>query len=67
MSQDGVYGWEWYKDYTQPVDLPGYFRAPPVHNSPIRLSEVTREYDWSQNGYQNIGQWIDMAAQDAGH
>jgi hypothetical protein len=58
--------WEGYRDYISAVSLPAYVRIPPTVGFPIRLSEVTREYDWRLNGHQNIGSWIDMAAADAG-
>lgn len=67
VNQNGVWSWQWYGDYTLALTLPKYVTRPPAQGSPVRLSELTREYDWSQNGYKNIGQWIDMAAQDAGH
>jgi hypothetical protein len=65
VAKNGEYAWEWYQDYTKPVDVPSYMKAP-AQGSPVRLSEVTREYDWSQNGHQNVGGWIDLAAADAG-
>jgi hypothetical protein len=67
FNQNGSWSWRWYQDYTQPIDLPAYCSTPPKNGQPVRLSEMTREYDWSQNGFKNIGGWIDMAAADAGH
>jgi hypothetical protein len=66
VYRDQQWVWDWYKDYISAVPLPAYVRNPPTPGFPIRLAEVTREYDWSQNGHQNIGGWIDMAAVDAG-
>jgi hypothetical protein len=59
------WAWRWYEDYTSPVDVPQYMTAP-ILNQPVRLSEVTVSYDWSQNGHQNVGGWIDLAAREAG-
>ena len=66
LNQNGAWSWRWYQDYTQPIDVPQYFHSPPKKGAPVRLSEMTREYDWSQGGFKNIGSWIDMAASDAG-
>jgi hypothetical protein len=66
-SVDGSYQWVWYKDYTLPVSVPKFMK-PPAKNVPVRLSEVTIEYDWAQqNGHANIGWWSDLAAQEAGY
>lgn len=63
---DGLnWSWQWYKDYKHPVKVPKYM-TPPTFNNPVRLSTVTAQYDWSQNGHQNISQWLDLAAQEAG-
>jgi hypothetical protein len=62
---DGAWTWRWYARQTDPVPLPKYMK-PPTLGQPVPLSEVTSEYDWSQNGAKNIGSWIDMAAQEAG-
>lgn len=66
VLRQGTWVWDWYKDYITAVPLPAYVRHPPVQGRPIRLSDVTLEYDWSQNGHQNIGNWIDLAATEAG-
>lgn len=65
VNLGGKWDWAWYSRHADPVAIPKYM-SPPIQNQPTRLSEVTREYDWSQHGAQNIGAWIDMAAQDAG-
>lgn len=57
--------WERYQDYSLPVPVPKYMPAP-NSSSVLKLSDFTTEYDWSQNGHQNIGGWIDMAAAEAG-
>ncbi len=62
---NGSWVWHWYTDYISAVPIPRYMRAPELNN-PLRLSDFTREYDWSQGGHNNIGSWLDMAAQDAG-
>ncbi|KAF5887221.1 TIR domain-containing protein [Rhizobium sp. PEPV16] len=62
---NGAWVWEWYQDYTTAVSVPRYMK-PPTPNHPVRLAEVTREYDWSQNGHRNIGGWLDLAATEAG-
>ncbi len=67
VHRNGAWRWEAYSDYISAVPLPKYIGRPPVPGYPVRLAEVTREYDWSMNGHQNIGGWIDMAAQHAGH
>jgi hypothetical protein len=58
--------WVRYKDYTNPISLPPYLHdMPPGFVRP--LSSGTGEYDFmGQNGHQNIGGWIDMAAQEVG-
>ena len=66
FNHNGTWSWRWYPDYTQPVNLTQYFHSAPNRGAPVRLSEMTREYDWSQNGFKNIGSWIDMAASAAG-
>ncbi|ACK86188.1 TIR domain-containing protein [Methylorubrum extorquens] len=58
--------WQWYADYTRAVDLPAYLEAP-NGNKVMPLSRGTQEYDWvAQNGYRNVGGWIDLAATEAG-
>jgi MTH538 TIR-like domain (DUF1863) len=58
--------WQWYADYTLPVPLPRYLRPPNV-NEVIPLSAGAGEYDYVTGyGHQNIGAWIDQAAQAVG-
>lgn len=64
--RNGSWVWDWYQDYTQAVDFPLYFKDPLPVGKVAPLSDFTREYDWLQNGYQNIGGWIDVAAIEAG-
>lgn len=64
--RNGTWVWDWYKDYVSPVDFPAYFKDPLPVGSVAPLGDFTREYDWIQNGYQNIGGWIDLAAIEAG-
>ncbi len=61
-----VQGWVRYKDYTSPVKLPPYLQDPqPGYVS--FLSGGTAEYDYAaQDGHNNIGAWIDAAAQRVG-
>lgn len=57
--------WQWY-DYTRAVDLPRYLEAPGA-GKVMSLDHGTPAYDWvGQNGYRNVGEWIDLAAADAG-
>jgi MTH538 TIR-like domain (DUF1863) len=58
--------WRPYGDFTDPVPLPKYIPAIPVaHVMP--LSIYTREYDAAtDDGFGNIGVWIDAAATQAG-
>jgi hypothetical protein len=62
------YKFEWvpYGDYTISVPLPQWLADPqPGYVTP--LSHNTIVYDYiADNGYQNIGRWIDNAAQRAG-
>lgn len=58
--------WKWYVDYTRAVDLPAYLEAP-KSDEVMPLSRGTQEYDWTaQNGYKNVGGWIDLAATEVG-
>lgn len=58
--------WQWYADYTLAVELPAYLEAPAAGNV-MSLDRGTLAYDWvGQNGYRNVGGWIDLAAADAG-
>ena len=66
QSGSSEYKWIWYTKYTHPVSVPRYMPKP-VANEPIRLSDCINEYDWILgNGSQNIGAWIDQAAQNVG-
>jgi hypothetical protein len=62
------YKFEWhrYGDYTNSVPLPAWLADPqPGYVTP--LSHNTIVYDYiADNGHQNIGRWIDNAAQRAG-
>jgi hypothetical protein len=67
---NGVAGWkfEWhrYSDYTNSVSLPPWL-ADPQPGFVTPLSHTTIVYDYiADNGHQNIGNWIDKAAQRAG-
>lgn len=60
--------WQWltYQDYTLPVPLPRYITAPSV-GIVMPLSTGAREYDFvTGNGQENIGVWLDVAAQASG-
>jgi hypothetical protein len=58
--------WQFYPDHTYQVSLPKYLREPTVGNV-ISLSSGTIEYDFAlQDGYKNIGGWLDFAAKGAG-
>lgn len=61
-------GFEWrpYKDFTDPVPLPKYIPAISF-GFVMPLSICTREYDMTaDDGFKNIGSWIDVAAALAG-
>jgi hypothetical protein len=62
-------GWEWrqYEDYNGAVPLPQYIpRVEPGYVMP--LSAYTAEYDMTvDDGFKNIGAWIDAAAAKAGY
>jgi MTH538 TIR-like domain (DUF1863) len=64
----GGYQWVWdrYSDYTLSVTLPPWLTDPaPGYVTP--LSWCAPVYDYiTDNGHQNIGSWIDGAAQRAG-
>jgi hypothetical protein len=65
---NGQLGWEWrqYEDYTDPVPLPGYMSAMGV-GQVVPLSWATGAHDYvAGQGDQNIGTWIDQAADAAG-
>jgi MTH538 TIR-like domain (DUF1863) len=58
--------WLWYKDYTTAVKRPEYLQHFPA-SSIAPLSAGTREYDYTaQNGYRNLGGWIEDAAMAVG-
>lgn len=60
--------WRWYRysDYTSPVSLPTWL-ADPQPDCVMPLSNGTNVYDYiADNGHQNIGGWVDKAAQAAG-
>lgn len=59
---------EWfpYADYTYPVDLPMYLPEPAV-DYVTPLSRGTAWYDYAaQQGFKNIGGWVDLAAARVG-
>lgn len=62
------YVWEWhrYADYTQSVSLPAYLRAPlPGYVTPLSSGTQLRCFV-QENGATYIGAWIDTAAQLVG-
>ena len=62
----GTWQWQWYADYTMPVKVPAYMPEP-EQGKPLSLASFTYEYDFArQSGHQNIGGWLDLAAQEAG-
>lgn len=66
VKQGDAWSWRWYPEHTTAIPLPKYARTP-EQGHPIRLSEITTEYDFArQNGHKNIGGWIDLAAVEAG-
>jgi antiphage defense system Thoeris ThsB-like protein len=62
-------GWEWrpYEDYTDPVPLPRYI--PRIDFGYVMpLSVYAGEYDMkADDGFKNIGAWIDAAAAKVGY
>ena len=59
-------GWGWYSDYTSPVNLPKYLK-PGKPGVVQMLSGGTQTFDYVYgSGHQNIGVWIDAAAQRMG-
>lgn len=67
-SLTGQTEWQWlpYEDFTTPVPLPRYMKAPDV-GFVQPLNEVVDEYDFVADvGHKNIGAWIDRAAAPAG-
>jgi hypothetical protein len=68
VSGPSGYRWEWqrYQDYTDPVKLPPWLVDPaPGYVTPLANNADVHDYI-SQGGHQNIGAWIDRAAQRAG-
>jgi hypothetical protein len=67
---DGIGGYRWvwmrYGDYTDPVDLPPWL-ADPAAEYVTPLSRNAPLYDYiADGGHENIGSWMDLAAQAAG-
>lgn len=64
-EQDGK--WVKYADYSIAVTASSLWFAPPKDNNVVPLSTHCMRYDFAnQNGRQNIGGWIETAAQLAG-
>lgn len=64
----GGHEWQWhrYSDYTLAVPLPRWLEDP-ADGYVTPLSRCTSTYDYiADKGHQNIGSWIDAAAQAAG-
>lgn len=64
----GGYRWVWYRygDYTSSVMRPAWL-SDPAAGYVTPLSQNALVYDYiADNGHQNIGSWIDRAAQGAG-
>jgi hypothetical protein len=61
------FAWLRYEDYTDPVKLPPWIADPmPDYVTPLSLHAAVYDYI-ADSGHQNIGSWIDRAAQSAGH
>jgi hypothetical protein len=57
-----------YTDHTLEIKLPNWLADPPHHNWVMPLSHNATVNDYmADNGHQNIGGWIDRAAQAAGY
>ena len=67
-QQTGQYSWEWqvFGLHRAPVNLPKYLAKPAV-NQAVALSAGVRVYDYVFDlGKDNLGRWIDAAAQQVG-
>ncbi len=62
VSENQDYTWKWYQKHKLSVNVPAYMPKPTLNN-PVRLSDYTQTYDWTQGGHNRIGAWIDAAAQ----
>jgi hypothetical protein len=73
-AEGGIYfaewvgsGWRRYEDYTKPIASGDLWFAPPNDNHVIQLSAHSAHYDYIlNNGYSNLGTWIETAAKAAG-
>lgn len=66
LFEKSASGWVRYQDFTFPVKLPPYLADPAV-GYVTSLERGTALYDFAnQTGHQNIGKWIDKAAQQVG-
>jgi MTH538 TIR-like domain (DUF1863) len=68
VNADGTYQFEWhrYDDYASSVPLPPWLADPqPGYVTPLSNNTIVFDYI-ADNGHQNIGGWIDNAAQRAG-
>lgn len=63
--ENGNYKWDWYKKHTLSVNVPSYMPRPTLGN-PLSFSDYTRMHDWTSGGHNQIGSWIDAAAQAVG-
>jgi MTH538 TIR-like domain (DUF1863) len=60
------FAWRPYDDYTDPVPFPRYLQMPSVDRI-MPLAINAKEYDMtSDQGFKNIGSWIDAAAVQVG-
>jgi hypothetical protein len=58
--------WRIYEDFKDPVQLPAYIPSI-ANNQIVPLSIYTAEYDMRRDdGFNNIGAWIDAAAIQVG-
>jgi len=61
-TADVGFEWRTYEDYTDPIPLPRYLQFLNF-GEVVALSALTAEYDMvSDDGFKNIGTWIDNAA-----
>jgi hypothetical protein len=59
--------WVKYEDYTLAIPAGPLWFAAPTSTDVVQLSSHCMSYDFtSQNGRQNIGGWIEVAAKLAG-